>query len=249
MSKNSQKQKKILFISGLDPSGSAGLLADLEMAYWRGVKASAAVTALTAQNSQKFFTPQVVSAKVFKNTLQALKPLNQFDSIKMGMLGNEKIINLLVTELKNYKGCIILDPVTTASTGGQLLTPKGQKALAQKLLPLVTLWTPNLDEARLYLGETQYHLTPTKIAQRLYQKFKIPVYLKGGHLRGNPIDIFYDGTKELILKNKRIHKPFRGTGCRLASLMACEGGMGMEKIRSLYQLYLQEFPFSTGRKP
>ena len=241
-----KKEKSILFISGLDPSGNAGLLADVQIAQRLGFKAAACVTALTAQNNQNFFKTQIVALENFKNILRSLQPLQQFSAIKIGMLGNAAIVNALVKALNNYRGTIVLDPLNQSSTGGILLSQSGQKALIKNLLPLVTLWTPNLIEARQYLGLSPLsRLSSLDLALALYNKYGVPVYLKGGHLKGPPTDIYIDKGIELMLKQKRLPKKIRGTGCRLASFLACRRVDGiltknrLVKIRQDFQQLLK----------
>ena len=222
------------------------MLADLEIAYRQQLKASACLTALTAQNQHQFFKTQIVATKTFQNTLRSLQPLRQFDVIKIGMLGNASLVEALAKALKNYPGKIILDPVTQSSTGGKLLTQSGQKALIKKLLPIVSLWTPNLIEAKLYLGVApQSKMDSLDLARTLYKKYGVPVYLKGGHLKGPPEDIYIDKQFELRLKQKRLLKKMRGTGCRLASFLACNMAEGpltkstLLKIREQFQAILK----------
>ncbi len=217
--------KKILIIAGLDPSGNAGLLRDLEIAASFNIKSACVVTALTAQNKNKFIKTQVVSPSVFTNQVKAILPLSQYDAIKIGMLGDEKIIKSLLTFLKKEKRRppIILDPIIQSSTGGTLLSSKGRTALFDQLIPLVDLWTPNLDEASFFSNLKIRKSEQMKLAaQILFKKTGTPVFLKGGHLKKELEDFFTDGVEEIRLRNPRLAiKGLRGTGCALSTMIAC----------------------------
>jgi len=242
-------KKKILLISGIDPSGEAGLLADLEIIFSLNLAAATCVTALTSQNKNQFYKSHCVSPKIFKSNLQALKPLSQFAAIKIGMLGNEKIITILAKELKEFKGPIILDPVTRSSSGGTLLTLKGQKALVTQILPLVTLWTPNLAEAQLYLKQDLSQHSASEIANLLFKKYKIAVYFKGGHLKGNPVDVFDNGQHLIELKQTRLNKKLRGTGCRLATLLTGHAALKKPFTKARLIKWRHQFQFILKNMP
>lgn len=221
---------KILIIAGFDPSGNAGLLRDLEIVHSFNLKASSAVTALTAQNQKKFLHPQVVEPSVFKNQLLSVAPLSQYRAIKIGMLGNEKIVRVLVHFLKQQKKIppIVLDPVLSSSTGGELLTKKGKEELWKNLIPLVDLWTPNLDEASFFCGfKLQSPLRMEKASDQLWKKKRIPILLKGGHLKGDPQDLLKQKDSKTWLIYPRQHvKNLRGTGCALSTLITVHLAQG-----------------------
>ena len=260
--------KKLLIISGLDPSGGAGLLCDLEIAHTFPIKTSAVVTALTSQNKNKFFKTQVVSGLVFQNQLRAIEPLSQYQAIKIGMLGDEKIVKTLVSSLREARRAtkqsrnfpkIILDPIIRSSTGGTLLSKSGCKLLFDHLIPLVDLWTPNLDEAFYYC---KIPSTPPlakggkgdleKMAKFLWSQKKVPIFIKGGHAKtGKKVtDFFVDENHQSWFVFPRlvraIHElPLRGTGCTLSTLIASFVAIGfplfeaMKQARCVMQKWLQ----------
>lgn len=242
--------KKILIIAGLDPSGNAGLLRDLEIAASFNIKSSCVVTALTAQNKNKFIKTQVVSPSVFANQMRAILPLSQYDAIKIGMLGDEKIVKNLITFLKKEKRLppIVLDPVIRSSTGGILLSKKGQEAFDQ-LIPLVDLWTPNLHEASFFSNLSVKKSSQMGLAGRIiFKKNSVPVLIKGGHLKNESEDLFTDGVDEIRLINPRlVIKGLRGTGCTLATMIACFLSYGYPLIdavkegRVVMQNWLESF--------
>lgn len=216
--------KKILLIAGFDPSGNAGLIRDLEMAHSFSLKVAAVATALTAQNKKNFFSLQLVSPRHFENQLHSIAPLSQYKAVKIGMLGNEQLVQILVRFLKKEKKLppIVLDPVLQSSTGGTLLTKKGRDVLWNQLIPLANLWTPNIDEARYFTGKGGRG-DLEKMAEFLWSQKKVPVLIKGGHLKGEKVqDLFFNGAKKtwFVFGRHRGHS-LRGTGCALSTLIAC----------------------------
>ncbi len=225
--------KPILLIGGIDPSGHAGLLRDINISSSVGCKSQILVTALTAQNAKKYSGTYPVPLKVIEAQLKSLGPLNQFGAIKTGMLVDDKIINLLGRILKQQKQLppIVIDPVIWSTTGGELLTPKGCAALFKKLLPMATLWTPNIDEAVYFSGfkiknRNDVEKAANELCHNVGARRAVPVLIKGGHLKGDAHDYFFDGKKGQWLEHTRLPlKNPRGMGCRLATLIACELSM------------------------
>lgn len=233
------KTNKILLIAGLDPSGNAGLIRDLEISYSFNLQPQAITTALTAQNKKKFLVSQIVASSIFKKQISSILPLSRFGAIKIGMLGNEQIVRTMGTLLKKTKRKppIVLDPVFQSSTGGDLLTKKGRKELWNRLIPVVSLWTPNLAEAAYFSGEKV--TTPKNmetVGDFLFAQKKVPVFIKGGHLKGQIQDL-------LITKNEKIWfsyprrkvRGLRGTGCALSSLIAAFIASGFPLVEGVIQ--------------
>ncbi len=193
------------------------------MAFSCRVEVSGVVTALTAQNSKKFYAAQVVRPEIFKKQFQSILPLSQYQAIKIGMLGNEKIIQVLLTVFKKEKKIppVILDPVLQSSTGGVLLNQQGRILLWKKMLSHVALWTPNLEEASYYYGSKIFTLKHMKeAADDFWNTLRVPVLIKGGHLKGQPQDLFYDGIRKTLFSFPRVKtKNIRGTGCALSTLI------------------------------
>lgn len=245
--------KKILIISGLDPSGNAGLIRDLEIVSSFDLKPACVVTALTAQNEKSFINAQIVSEKIFKNQILSVLPLSQFKAIKIGMLGNEQIIKILSACLKQEKKRppLVLDSVLTSSTGGMLLNASGRKFLWNALIPLVSLWTPNLPEAEYFYGKSvKTPLQMEKAGNWFVEQNRIPVLIKGGHLSGKAQDLFVaEGLKKWMIfpRVKPKAKKFSGTGCALSTLVACflAEGFPMDsallQARQVMQGWLEKF--------
>jgi len=220
---------KILIIAGSDPSGGAGIQADIKTASAHKVYVAAAITCLTAQNTKKVFSVHNSPIEFLRQQIEVVLDDIKFDAIKIGMLGTAEIIDCVADVLsrKAKKIPLILDTVMVATSGDLLLKKDAVAALKSKLIKGAFIVTPNIDEAEV-LAEMQIkNLQDMKIAAAKIKALGAKnVLVKGGHLN------FSDGKIYSILldeKNK-IHqignKKFgtsnlHGTGCTLASALAC----------------------------
>lgn len=223
---------KILLIGGTDPSG-AGLQTDWKIIHAMNMQASSIITAVTAQSQTKVRDTGVLTAEHFSQQLATQKQ-QVFSVIKIGMLGNEKIIETLAPFLKtqNKDTAIILDPVLISSSGGALLNSKGQAYLLSLLLPYTTLITPNINELSLLTHLPVNNTTDiTKAAKQLIKQGANAVFVKGGHfLSDQPksYDFFISQHEQFYLEGERWknRKNVRGTGCALATAIASSIAQG-----------------------
>ena len=219
----------LLLIGGTDPSG-AGLQTDWQVAHHLKVQASSVVSAVTSQNSDGVFDQGIVPYQQLTSQLASLKD-SAFSVIKIGMLGNEHIIQAIIEflETQPIETTVILDPVLASSSGGKLLTAKGIEALLADLLPLVTLITPNTDElALLTQTSAESHDDIEAGAQTLLDLGVDSVLIKGGHFVVDKgvnysTDFFLSAEEQFYLQGQRWQNRanVRGTGCALASAIAC----------------------------
>lgn len=237
--------KNLLIIAGFDPSGEAGMIRDFQVAWGFKIKAKGVVTAITAQNRDRFFGMKIVSSKLFLEELKSVGNLSQF-VIKVGMLGNDQLVRALLYVLRDIKKAppiLVLDPVFQSTTGADLLDRKGRTLLFDELVPKSTLWTPNLIEASYFLGKKQ--TSPQSAATRLWEKKKIPVLVKGGHGSGKKIeDVFVDASGMMVLHHRRLKKNIRGTGCTFSTMIAChvaQGHSAREAVRLSHALHQEWF--------
>ena len=227
VSKKIVRPEPVLLIGGTDPSG-AGLQTDWKVINASRLEASSIVTAVTAQNAGGVLDLGVLSRQQFKAQLDAVEA-ETFSAIKVGMLGNEIIIQVLIDFLNSYIAensiPLIIDPVLAASSGGRLLTDKGIMLFLEGLLPLATLMTPNLDELSAL---TQLPVSnPVEIesaAKQLLKQGATTLLVKGGHDTNQ-----YDSTDLLITPSSTVYlkgsrwkdrNNVRGTGCALATSIA-----------------------------
>ena len=236
---------KILLIGGTDPSG-AGLQSDWKVAHHLKVNASSVVTAVTSQNRDGVFDQGVLAYSQIKSQLESVKG-ESFTAIKIGMLGNSVVIKAIVEFLltqsqKDNAPAVIIDPVLASSSGGTLIDTDGKKSLLNDLLPLSTLITPNTHELEKLVGDTINDRQALEIAaQKLISLGAKHVLVKGGHFKLNTqdnsentsSDFFISSDQSASIKGEkesfylkgtrwRDRSNVRGTGCSLATAIACQ---------------------------
>ncbi|MCX8012369.1 MAG: bifunctional hydroxymethylpyrimidine kinase/phosphomethylpyrimidine kinase, partial [Desulfobacterota bacterium] len=217
--------KKILTVAGSDSSGGAGIQADLKAIGLMGEYGLSVITALTAQNTQGvvgiFPNPLDFISSQWDAVISDIK----IDVVKTGMLGDEKIVNLISRKIKKSKIPIrVFDPVMVAKSGAFLLSPSGRTAFAKEMLPLATIVTPNIPEAQILCGFPIRNERDIRMAaQRIHQLGARNVLIKGGHRKGKAEDVLYDGKEFFLFSRPRIDTVHtHGTGCTLASAIAVE---------------------------
>ncbi|WP_188497309.1 bifunctional hydroxymethylpyrimidine kinase/phosphomethylpyrimidine kinase [Pullulanibacillus pueri] len=236
--------KTALTIAGSDSSGGAGIQADLKTFSALGVYGMSVITAVTAQNTQGVFGVEELSEKIITGQLDAVFQDIPVDSVKIGMLSNAEIIQIIARKLRVYQPHhVVLDPVMVSKSGYDLLRPEAKAALIEHLLPLATVLTPNLKEASVLVGHPVETLSDMKeAAKALAEKGPQAVLVKGGHLQGEAIDILYDGEKWRTFEGKRIAtKNTHGTGCTLSSAIAAflAKGHSLEEAIQRAKQYIQ----------
>lgn len=227
--------KHVLTIAGSDPSGGAGIQADIKAISANGAYAMAAITALTAQNTQGVRGVQLVEPAFVAAQIDAVFEDIRVDAVKIGMLGSAEITAAVAEALQRHRATrIVLDPVMVAKGGDRLLAEQAVTALREQLLPLASVLTPNLPEAAALLDEpeiTEAQSMPA-LAERLLALGPAAVLLKGGHLRGaaSP-DYLATADAGLWLEAERLPtQNTHGTGCTLASALAAQLASGAEPM-------------------
>ena len=225
-----KKLKAVLSIAGSDPSGGAGIQADLKTMAALGVYGMSAITSLTAQNTQGVFEILPVPVGFFKKQLDLVLKDIRPDAVKIGMVGRTDLILAIKESLEIYKiENIVLDPVMVSSSGKKLLDPKALKAL-EELFKNSKLITPNLLEAQVLLQRQIKTIEEIKIAAKdLGEKYKTSVLVKGGHKIGSADDVLYSRGQIKIFPGQRINNPNNhGTGCTLSSALASHLALGYD---------------------
>ena len=216
--------KKVLTIAGSDPSGGAGIQADLKTITVHGMFGMSAVTALTAQNTTGVFgvlesSPEFVAQQI-DCIFEDIRP----DAVKIGMVSNADIIRVIAEKLSFYEAeNIVADPVMVATSGGKLLQDSAETALIQLLLPLAQIITPNIPEAEVLSGlNIRSSKDMLAAAEKIGQKIKGAVLIKGGHFSENANDLLWNLGEAVWFNNEHIENPnTHGTGCTLSSAIAC----------------------------
>ena len=217
----------ILCIGGHDPTGGAGIQADIETVTALGGRALTLITALTAQDTRNIASIQAVSAAFFGGQLDRLRDDIRPDAIKIGLLGSTELVPAIRGLLQGFKGPVVLDPVLAAGGGFDLDGSELAEAMVAELLPLVSLATPNRAEARRLTGcdDTE------KAARSLLQAGTSAVLLTGAdEARGEQV------VNRLFSKDGRIHAfewpllphVYHGSGCTLASACTTRLALGDE---------------------
>ena len=202
----------VLIIAGFDPTGGAGLQADLKTITALGEVGLTVPTALTVQDTQSVKASYVVEKKVIKQQLDTLFSDFSIDAVKIGMLPNTEIVNFIGEWLsQHHLPHIVIDPVIKAKKG--YILNQANEALV-KLFPLAELITPNLDEVEIILGKKPKNLEEMKEAAKKLKNFGVKAILvKGGELE-TATDVLFDGSDFYIWEvTKRQLQPVHGTGC------------------------------------
>jgi hydroxymethylpyrimidine/phosphomethylpyrimidine kinase len=223
--------KRALTIAGSDSGGGAGIQADLKTFAARGVYGMSAITALTAQNTVGvqgvFEIPPAFIAMQIDSVVSDIQP----DAVKTGMLSSSPIIETVAAKIREHHlSPLVVDPVMVAKSGDPLLRNDARDALIRQLLPLATVVTPNLHEARVLCGFEISNLEEMRRAARAIREMgPRNVVVKGGHLpeTSDAIDLLFDGERFQEFRAQRVQSEHtHGTGCTFASAIAAELAKG-----------------------
>jgi len=238
----------VLVIAGSDSSGGAGLARDLRVLAQLAVDGLCAVTAVTAQSDGRVTAVHHVPPAMVRAQIEAAFETRAVDAIKIGMLGNRACVEAVAASVGMQPAIpVVLDPVLSSSSGGVLLDEGGITALKERLLPRATIATPNLPEAAVLLGEDPPADDAALVAQarRIVELGAQAVLLKGGHgAREEAVDwLVARGRPAERLASPRVRATLRGTGCALASAIACGLARGeplLEACRAAKALVLAQ---------
>lgn len=228
--------KKVLTIAGSDCSGGAGIQADIKTITANKMYAMSVITALTAQNTTGVYGIEEASPEFIGKQIDCIFNDIRPDAIKIGMVSNSKIIEIISEKLIEYKAeNIVVDPVMISTSGSKLLSDEAMDALITKLIPLATVITPNIPEAEALCGfEIKDEKDMIKAAEKISITLKGAVLVKGGHLVNDAIDLLYENNNIHWFKAERIDNPnTHGTGCTLSSAIACNLADGRTLDKSI----------------
>ena len=220
-----------LTIAGSDSSAGAGAQADLKTFSACGVYGLTAITCVVAETPGKVRRINPVDADMVIEQVELL--LDQFPvaAIKTGMLYSAEIVARVAAALRGRRVPVVVDPVMVATSGALLLKPEAVRTYEEQLFPLAAVITPNLDEAATLLGAPIAHLAGMREAgQRLLDRYRVPVLLKGGHLGGDKaIDLLFTagGVSEFSAPFSRGVQT-HGTGCTYSAAIAAVFASGLE---------------------
>lgn len=205
-----------LTVAGSDPVSGAGIQADLKTFFKLKVPALSVITAITSQNSKGVYSIFPVPEKEIEAQLFAIFKEFKIKVLKIGMLPNVNTIKILSNFFKDKKIFIVLDPILKSTSGSNLYLEDTIEAIKNFLIPISNFVTPNLYEANKICNENVEDTL--KLSKEFYNRFNVPVLVKGGHQKGKFLkDVFFDGKIFKVFKWKKLSGKFHGTGCILSS--------------------------------
>lgn len=225
-----KEYRRSLSIAGSDPSGGAGLQADLKTFSALGVFGTTAIVAVVDENTQGVYGVHPIPDSFVAGQIRSVLSDIGTDAVKIGMLHSSSLIRTVLDTLREYPDVrdIVLDPVMVATSGDPLLEPDAIGTLRDELIPYARVITPNLPEASMLLGTTVDRQDELEDAARdLSAKFgdsRVSVMLKAGHLDDDTLtDIFYNAETGRVLRltSPRVRTVnTHGTGCTMSSAIA-----------------------------
>lgn len=228
------KRPTVLCFSGHDPSGGAGIHADIEAIKAQGCHALSIITCLTRQDTHNVFEISPCSAQTIKEQAQTLFDDIKIDAIKIGLIGDAKIALTISEILTNHSGTpVILDPVLAAGGGYELASEQLLKTIKSKLLPLTTIITPNTQEAERLTGTSSWN-----DAARFFSKSEVEYTLiTGTHENADAVTnrLFSDGSFITEHQWERLPGSYHGSGCTLASALAANIAKGLSIEEASYK--------------
>ncbi|WP_371395650.1 bifunctional hydroxymethylpyrimidine kinase/phosphomethylpyrimidine kinase [Fretibacter rubidus] len=225
-----ETQGRVLIIAGSDSSGGAGIQADIKSCAAFGAYSATAVTAVTVQNTLGVSAVEVMPADIVRGQIRAVLDDIGADVIKIGMLANAAIIDVVAEELADTPAYVVLDPVMVATSGDTLLEDDAVEALKTKLIPLCDVITPNVPEAEMLTGIKITEISDlSKAGDALLSMGAYAALMKGGHLDTKSIvDILVTEEGANMMTGPRIYsRHTHGTGCTLASALAANMALGV----------------------
>ena len=249
-------KENALTIAGSDPSGGAGVQADIKSFQYLGVHGFSVITCVTAQNTQTVKQIYPLSSSIIEDQLDSIFDDSDIKWVKTGMLYNGSIADLVAKKLNEYGLEPVVDPVLSSTTQIPLSTKSLIASLKTNLLPISLIVTPNIDEASILSGITIKSIADMENASRIIHtlgsKF---VVVKGGHLPGKTsVDVIFDGKKITKIMSPYISKlKVHGSGCAFSSLLTGYIALGIKPLaaikkakQDLWNLY--STPYHLGKK-
>jgi len=220
----------VICLAGLDPSGHAGISADIRALEYLGLRPLPIVSVLTVQNSTSMVEFQPVSMDIISKQYDAVMAEERPAAAKLGILGSAELAEYAVEKLSEAGIPIVTDPVLATSTGHSLVDDELLMAYREAVIPRATVVTPNAHEASVLSGiAVEDPETAREACEIIFKLGPKAVLVKGGHFhRGRATDILYDGKEFHVLEGREIPGELRGTGCTLSSLIAGHIAMGQD---------------------
>jgi hydroxymethylpyrimidine/phosphomethylpyrimidine kinase len=212
--------KKALTVAGFDPTGGAGIQADLKVFHALDLYGLSVVAALTAQNTDGVKAVMPVPDRFVKKQLDVLLSDLVPEATKTGMLYSESNVAVVAQMIKRHSlNNIVVDPVIVSSSGKKLVEKNTPAAIREKIFPLCAVITPNIHEASVLTGiEIKSRADMEKAAVCLKAYGPENVIITGGHLEDVALDILYNGEFH-YLRSKKVRGEYHGTGCTFSAAL------------------------------
>lgn len=219
----------VLTIAGSDPSGGAGIQADIKTISALGGYAASVITAVTAQNTLGVQAVYPLSADIVRAQLSSVMDDLRPDALKIGMIPDAEVAHAIAACLRDYQPpLVVCDPVMISTSGRRLMDADAVSVIERELFPRCSLLTPNLDEAGFLSGQSAHTLAEMRtVAHLLSRKYQTSLLVKGGHLRGgDAVDLLCtypdpNGDPDRLFEAPRVEsRNLHGTGCTLSSAIA-----------------------------
>ncbi|MGB0909072.1 MAG: bifunctional hydroxymethylpyrimidine kinase/phosphomethylpyrimidine kinase [Nitrospirales bacterium] len=214
----------VMSFSGHDPSGGAGIQADLKTMSAHNVFGMSVITSITAQNTKEVTAVHDLPLSIIEAQLDAIFSDFNVEVVKTGMLSTTEIVQLVCKKITQHHGKnLVVDPVMVSKNGHHLLQDDAMHALKTDLFPMALLVTPNTHEAEMLTDMKVQTLAEARLAAKAIHKLGCQnVLIKGGHLLEKPaMDLLYDGRFFRMYPGEFIDTPnTHGTGCTYASAIA-----------------------------
>ncbi len=233
----------VLIFAGNDPTGGAGIVADIEAVASMGAQAAPVITALTVQNTENVLRVIPTDATLVIEQARAVLEDMPVAAIKIGLTGSVENIEAIHSILHDYPNIpVVLDPILRAGGGSQLSNSEMQDAIAELLFPYTTVLTPNSEEARALAHEAD---TLDACAQELLDAGCEYVLITGGHENSETVDNRLYGNHRLLetFSWERLPHNYHGSGCTLASGIAGMLAQGLEPFTAIHEA--QEFTWES----
>ena len=226
----------VLSIAGFDPSGGAGVLADIKTFSAFGCFGTAAITSLTSQNTVAVYGAVHQSAETLRAQIEPVVSDFTIAAVKTGMLPTRETIEVTAEMIEQHSlPNVVVDPVIRSTSGYDLIDETAMRFLIERLLPLAKVITPNMAEAERLTGFEVNDLDGMKRAAERIYKLAQPkirnqaVLVKGGHLPNEATDVLFDGNEFQLFRAEKIATSnTHGTGCTLSSAIAALLANGFE---------------------
>jgi hydroxymethylpyrimidine/phosphomethylpyrimidine kinase len=212
--------KKILTIAGHDPSSGAGITRDLDIYFSLGIHGISVPTCIVLQGPKGVKDIYPIPREHFSEMLKMAGKELDVDGVKIGVVWDVPYIDEISAFLRKRKIPVVVDPMIASKNGKRLITDKGLKQLIKLLFPMADIITPNVEEASIITGNKVKNLKDMERCTRVMCDMgPKAVVVKGGHLKGEPVDLLFDGKEITIWEKKRIEREVHGTGCMFSSLL------------------------------